>query len=68
MNFRDSGMIWTLCPFRWRMGNVCGLHVQDQDHTATERPYSSPCSCRVPKAPSGLSGPPRGALVQLAHI
>lgn len=22
MNFKDSSMIWTLYPFRWRMGDM----------------------------------------------
>lgn len=62
MNFRDSSMIWTLYPFRWRMGDKG--HVSK---TKTERPYLSLCSSPVPNAPSGLSSLPRGALGQLVQ-
>jgi hypothetical protein len=41
--------------------------VQDQDLTATERPYLSLCSSPVSNVPSGLSSLPRGTLVQLAQ-
>lgn len=68
MDFRDSSMIWTLHPFRWRMEDMHGPRVQDQDHTATERPYLSLCSSPIPNPPSGLFTPPRGAMVQLAQI